>query len=458
MDDDDGVPNSGDPPFELSNGWKYVRELGKGGNGVVVLAERQGVRGAYKRLKNFLAEKKKPRARFISEIQALEKCQGVPGVIPLLDAVAIKDSEAAEVPWLVMAEAKPMPKILSQDADLETIVRLMLELGKTLAAIHSMGISHRDIKPDNCLFYKDRWHLGDFGLADFEGKKDLTAHDQKLGSTNYLAPEMLNSAHSADGKAADVYSFAKLFWKLATGQNHPLPGHQPAYQEATSLAANTKHPRARLLDVPLERATDIDPANRPSMDAMVQMLEQWLSPPREVPKGPIALTNAKFVDLLADNQAHIAAEEARRATLDQRRLSIRARWLEPVRNLINEVTRSLEGQGIGVPKPSGPHETDCTAQIELNFKRAQGSVLFMFSVYVHIYEPPNAWVDVSMSQDFAGYNMNQRFEFLAGSATEEQAMVDMVAYVHDNLQGWVDTFVENAMKMKWGGGQVVHTG
>jgi serine/threonine protein kinase len=445
INDEDDAPEAEGSPFELLNGWKHVKKLGKGGNGVVVLAERDGMQGAYKRLKNFLAGKKKPRARFIAEIQALQKCQGVPGVIPLLDAAVIKDGDAADVPWLVMAFGEPMPKVLPQDADFETVVRVMLELGEALAAIHKLGVSHRDIKPDNCLWFDGRWCLGDFGLADFEGKQDVTVQGHKLGSNNYVAPEMLNTAHIADGKAADAYSFAKLFWKLAMQQNYPLPGPQPVYQEATSLAANSAHPRARLLDIYLDRATDLDPSKRPPMADMVDALQQWMAPPKEAPKGPIELTNKKFVDRLADNQARIEAETARSAALDQRRMSIRARWVGPVRKLIDEVTKSLEGQGVGTPMPSGPHESDYTAQIELNFKRAQNSVLFMFAVHVHIYEPPNAWVDVSMSQDFSSVNVNKRFEFVAGSVQEDQVMVDMVTYVHENLQGWVESFVENAL-------------
>ncbi len=117
--------------------------------------------------------------------------------------------------------------------------------------------------------------VGDFGLVDFPGKESLTGHHKKLGPMFYLAPEMLNEPHSSDGRPADVYSFAKSLWVLATGQNYPIPGEHRDSVYQTRLSAYVGHRRSRDLDRLIAQCTRHDARQRPAMATVAADLRLW---------------------------------------------------------------------------------------------------------------------------------------------------------------------------------------
>lgn len=158
------------------------------------------------------------------------------------------------------------------------MVSCVRDIARVLVLIHGRGISHRDIKPDNLFRYKGRWTVGDFGLADFEGKLAKTREGEKIGPVFYIAPEMLNDALSADGAPADCYSLAKTLWVLITGQRFPLPGSLLRNIEALKASTYVSDERAPLLDAILEAETNHSPSARPTMEEFARELDTWLVP------------------------------------------------------------------------------------------------------------------------------------------------------------------------------------
>jgi serine/threonine protein kinase len=185
------------------------------------------------------------------------------------------------------------------------IVAAVAQIAATLADLADEDIAHRDLKPSNLFAIDDRYLVGDFGLADFPGKAEITDNDHKLGAWGYIAPEMLNSPADADGAPADVYSLAKTLWVLATGHNFPLTGHQAADQVASRLSSQVADASARLLDPIVDLATRTEVSERPTMRQFADELRQWLTPPPPS-TGPPSIDDlvARAADLTADERAH----------------------------------------------------------------------------------------------------------------------------------------------------------
>jgi serine/threonine protein kinase len=127
---------------------------------------------------------------------------------------------------------------------LEDVVQAAVAVAETLASLATRGVFHRDIKPENLFRLDGGSVIGDWGLADFPNKEDVTVTYQKLGPLYYIAPEMLLDAKSASPGPADVFSLAKTLWVLASGASHPPPG--ALHPEVTShrLTSRIAHPRA----------------------------------------------------------------------------------------------------------------------------------------------------------------------------------------------------------------------
>lgn len=328
--------------------WSLVRPLegGRGGNGAVWEVDNgNGGRAALKYLHRTRGDGP---ARFAREVEAMRSCSDVPGVMPIYDSDI---DPAIPVQWYTMPLAEPLSRVTNQLDSLQAIVQVCISLASTLATLHARGYSHRDIKPENIFRLEGEWYLGDFGLVDHAESASLTPNDKKLGPTFYIAPEMLNSPANADGRAADVYSLAKLLWKLATGQNYPNPGRHDRYRPAMTISAWTEGEAAMPLDALIDSMTDEDPTVRPSMDVVGRELARWLergalqpdtAPPNlaEIADRLRSMTEAHRTDMTASQRRR------ERVTSDTNRI------YGMVREALVQIHGDLLANGVGAVSPS----------------------------------------------------------------------------------------------------------
>lgn len=307
-------------------------QIGTGGNGEVWRAA--GPRGdvAIKLLKK--PKKSPPDAgpRFDRELLALRALREVRGVLPLLDSR--RSDDTSDPAWFAMPIATPLRHRITSTSSLTEVCCAFAAFAGTLATLHARNTVHRDIKPDNLYWHDGVWCLGDFGLVDFHGAEPLTADEKKLGPVYYIAPEMLNTPSSADGKAADIFSLAKTLWVVASGQNYPLPGvHDPSMPGA-ELGAYRHDKRTVLLDELLRRMTLSAPAKRPTASEVAGELNVLCT---DLPPLAIPDTEEAMADLRAALVKHnvFKDEESRNRTLAEEALS-------RVRAAVTSIAHSIE--------------------------------------------------------------------------------------------------------------------
>jgi serine/threonine protein kinase len=335
-------PKTGD----IIGGWTLGRLLGKGGNGTVFEATKGTLVAAIKIL--HAAHDLRRCNRFADEVKAMELCESLGCTLPLLDSF-LKNNNDTKTPWLAMPIAKRLKEALGQHSSFDDTIEAIKGISGSLAILHASDISHRDVKPDNLFNHEGKWILGDLGLADFENKSAITGKDEKVGPAYYIAPEMLNGAASADGKAADVYSLAKSLWVLTTGQRYPLPGHQLATFPPLTISAYTEHPRAPLLDPLLDAATSFDPRSRPTMQQFHEDLVAWKNTPKQMePSSKIDVSD--FKRLLEGHALKTELHLSAGATANQRRVDQGLRVRELFRPVATELLDAINSTGLLFPE------------------------------------------------------------------------------------------------------------
>ena len=205
--------------------YRLLGRLGSGGMGRVYLGRSAGGRTvAVKIVHPHFALDEEFRARFRREVDAARRVGGA-WTASVLDA-----DPDARVPWVATAYAAgpSLSAAVAEGGALpdHTVRVLGAGLAEALAAVHELGLVHRDVKPSNVLLTLDGPLLIDFGIARAtDGTASLTSTGVSIGSPGYMSPEQI-LGKGVTG-AADVFSLGAVLAYAATGEP-PFPGDSSA--------------------------------------------------------------------------------------------------------------------------------------------------------------------------------------------------------------------------------------
>ena len=222
-------------------GYTVLSELGRGGMGVVCLAQQHSLGGrlvALKILPPAAALADQARVRFRTEVLAIARLRH-PHIVAVHDVVEHVGLYAYAMEWIegaslsavlgqrnalqrgassVPANWHPgMDELLQKVEKSSFVAALGADIADALDVVHREGLLHRDVKPSNILLRRDGTALlSDFGLVRDSAGALATQTGAFLGTVAYASPEQLRGDHANLDARSDVYSLgATLYHALA---------------------------------------------------------------------------------------------------------------------------------------------------------------------------------------------------------------------------------------------------
>ncbi len=319
-----GPLGKGEAGGPILPGHEILRELGRGGMGVVYLA-RDRKRDRAVALKIMQGVGPAELYRFKNEFRSLAGLNH-PNLVALYELVAEGDQ------WFFTMEVVEGVHFLDHvrgrrhrgGLRAEHVPRLraaLEQLAEGLVALHAAGKLHRDVKPGNVLVAPDgRVVLLDFGLAAEldRGGKYLSMHPRLLGTILYMAPEQ--AACKPVSPAADWYAVGVMLYEALTGRP-PFDGmplailldkqqHDPP--APATLAPDAPADLAELCMELLRR----DPAARPCGEEVLRRLRASPQPqPGPAPSAPEAHLVGRDRHLIALREALGSMRQGRAVVL-----------------------------------------------------------------------------------------------------------------------------------------------
>jgi len=206
----------------LSAHYQIVRELGRGGMGVVFLARDIALHRlvAIKVLRREFAESTDARERFRSEARMTARLSH-PNIVPVHTF-----GEAGALVYIVMkhvhgeslAERMRREQWLPAD-EVRCILR---DLALALDAAHGDGVVHRDLKAENILLERSSGYsralITDFGVALLRSLDPVRSDACRVfGTPHYMSPEQAMGDLDIDGRS-DIYSLGVLGYYMLSGE------------------------------------------------------------------------------------------------------------------------------------------------------------------------------------------------------------------------------------------------
>jgi serine/threonine protein kinase len=240
--------------------YDIIRKLDQGGMGTVYLAKNRlmGRQEVLKVVSSHLMKRPGILDRFLSEIRNAARLHHT-NIVTAYSAVRFRDSIVFAMEYVQGLDLSKLVKT-RRPLPVADVCNYAIQAALGLQHAHELGMVHRDIKPSNLMLASQGGRavikVLDFGLAKVksEGGVDggLTHEGQILGTPDYIAPEQISDARTADIRA-DIYSLGCTVYHLLTGappfKSPSLYALLQAHFSTDAMPLNLARP-----DVPVELA------------------------------------------------------------------------------------------------------------------------------------------------------------------------------------------------------------
>ena len=212
------VAKSAEPPIKRIGDYELVREIARGGMGIVYEARQTTLNRpvAVKTILSGAFAGKEEVTRFFAEARTAATLKH-PNIVGVHEAGI---EEGLHFFAMELIEGRNLGEVMKENPLSPSLAaRTLKTVAETVEYAHRQGVIHRDLKPGNILIdAKGEPHLTDFGLArEFRTDRRLTQPGAVLGSPHYMSPEQVSGDRLRLGPAADIYSLGVVLYEMLTG-------------------------------------------------------------------------------------------------------------------------------------------------------------------------------------------------------------------------------------------------
>ncbi|MEB3298397.1 MAG: protein kinase [Candidatus Sericytochromatia bacterium] len=201
--------------------YRILRELGRGGMGVVYVAECEA-RPEPVALKELVMASALPESEKVETVERFKREGAAASRLRHPNIVAVYDmGHDGDRYYMAMelVEGRSLGSMIDQKVAMsfQQVIDIGSQICRALDYAHQAGVVHRDIKPDNIQVKADgSVKLMDFGVARVKSDlPSLTQTGTTLGTIAYMSPEQLTDSRNVDGRA-DIFSLGALLYEMLT--------------------------------------------------------------------------------------------------------------------------------------------------------------------------------------------------------------------------------------------------